>query len=413
MDRSAGDTLVVVALPSEEDYVRKISSEKVPHMTILYLGKQGAGPTVAKIASFLEHAVDTSLTRFGLSVDRRGVLGDDKADVLFFEKQQMKKLEEFRSHLLKNDEIFKAYSSAEQFPSWIPHLTLGYPESPAKEDDREYPGINWVRFDRIALWTGDSEGPEYILKEDRSMELAMSSVKSKRSDLVASLIDEVGNRIVHFGVKGMRWGVRRSPAELAAAKTSKSAVKKGVSEDHALLLKPKHQLTNEELQSVVNRMRLNQELARLTPAPPKGKLAKGSDIAKDILGDVGKTHAKNVSDYYIGKLIKKKLGIDPPEIRKNPKKDKPKDEKPKDDSSKKNADGSPKGKSTKENPQPQNITNNYYTTYGARPDPAPTAPTPPKYTSNYNDQPFYKPSEGPRRLMPPADPIYKITDLND
>lgn len=169
------NTVVIAAIPAEDDYVWKISSEKVPHLTLLYLGEMEMGPKIAQIAEFLEHAASTSLNRFGLDVDRRGELGDDKADVLFFSKGwSTKHVEEFRSYLLNNQAIYEAYSSTTQFPKWTPHLTLGYPETPAKPVERDF-GINWVNFDRIALWVGDYEGPEFRLKNDYDMEVAMSS----------------------------------------------------------------------------------------------------------------------------------------------------------------------------------------------------------------------------------------------
>ncbi len=77
------NNLVIVAIPAEDDYVHKISSEKVPHCTLLFLG-EAINPNLLRIAQFLQHAVTiTELGPFGLDVDYRGVLGEDKADVLF------------------------------------------------------------------------------------------------------------------------------------------------------------------------------------------------------------------------------------------------------------------------------------------------------------------------------------------
>ena len=188
---------VIVAVPRADDYTHKISSEKIPHMTLLYLGEVNDGPTMARIASFVEHASE-ELDRFGLDVDRRGTLGDDEADVLFFKTSYTKKIEDFRKNLLMNNDIRAAYETAMQYPQWTPHLTLGYPDAPAKEMNREY-GINWVEFDRIAVWFGNFEGPEFQL-EDNSMSY---------DEVAYAMNDEVEDFLAHYGVKGMKWGKRK------------------------------------------------------------------------------------------------------------------------------------------------------------------------------------------------------------
>ena len=205
---------VIVAVPRADDYTHKISSEKIPHMTLLYLGEVNDGPTMSRIASFVEHAA-SELDRFGLDVDRRGILGDDEADVLFFKSSYTNKLEEFRKNLLMNNDIRAAYETAMQYPQWTPHLTLGYPDSPAKEIDRDY-GINWVEFDRIAVWFGDFEGLEFQL-EDNSMLYV--------DDVAYSMDDSVEDFLAHYGVKGMKWGVRRDRPEGVSARTSREAKK--------------------------------------------------------------------------------------------------------------------------------------------------------------------------------------------
>jgi hypothetical protein len=70
-----------------------------------------------------------------MPVDRRGELGADQADVLFFKKGRYdyKAIRDFRATLLQDNNIKTAYDSASQFEGpWHPHLTLGYPATPAK-----------------------------------------------------------------------------------------------------------------------------------------------------------------------------------------------------------------------------------------------------------------------------------------
>jgi len=204
--------VVIVAIPDENDRVWKISSEKVPHLTILFLGEEGNVANLDQIMLFVEHAASTSLKRFYLPVDRRGELGDDQADVLFFKKNRydFKAVRDFRSLLLKDPNVKTAYDSTKQFETpeavgdpgqpWIPHLTLGYPATPAKPipDEQFGGGLYSVEFNKIAVWTGDFEGPEFLLKDyweefdemDIPMDVAMSE-------------------LAHYGKKGMKWGVRK------------------------------------------------------------------------------------------------------------------------------------------------------------------------------------------------------------
>lgn len=280
------NNVVIVALPSEDDLqIHKVSSEKKPHLTLLFLGEADLGEDVVR---FVEHAAKTSLTRFGLPVDRRGTLGEDEADVLFFEKGTLtERLEQFRADLRGNDNIAKAYDSVDQYPEWLPHLTLGYPENPANDEALEYP-IHWVNFDRIAIWFGDSEGPEFRLESERLMEVAMSEGTITKAKLKAAEVDfskikvdvvtpatidskkVVENTLQHYGVKGMKWGVRRTAAQLANAaksRSKKSDSTEDASEDYktarSAASKPASSLSNTEMRQLIERMRLEQDYQRV------------------------------------------------------------------------------------------------------------------------------------------------------
>lgn len=285
MEGSDGaSSLAIVAIPSENDYVWKISSEKVPHLTLCFLGDQSSNPNIGKITDFVEHVADTSMHRFGLSVDHRGLLGDKDADVLFFEGHNIEYLERIRSYLLKDRNIAEAYASTEQYSTWTPHMTLGYPETPAKPDNRDYPGITWVNFDRIALWTGDYEGPTFRLNDDDGM--AMS--------------DQLEEFLEHFGVKGMKWGVRRNHSSESDSEDAKNAAE-------AAKKVRKHgtrSLTNKELQALVTRMNLEQQFTRLAPETKSKKAAK---FAADILVSVGKEQARRLASDAATKQIAKFL----------------------------------------------------------------------------------------------------------
>lgn len=291
--------VVIVAIPAQDDYVWRLSSEKVPHLTLLFLGELSAGVSLVRIAEHLEHVVSTSMCRFGLSVDRRGELGENKADVLYFNTYNLEKLLEFRTYLLRNTDISLAYNSAPQYPEWIPHLTMGYPETPAKKDDREYPGIHWVNFDRIALWTGDYEGPEFRLEDkyDEYRSLRMS-------DAGAEFLE-------HFGIKGMKWGVRRSRAQIDASPSSDHTSSR---ETQAKIKKGGVKAaSNKELQELVTRMNLEQQYARIAPASGNQRAISaartGGRFVGSVVASVGRTQAARVGNHYSAQYINRAFGI--------------------------------------------------------------------------------------------------------
>jgi hypothetical protein len=314
-------SLVIVAIPAEDDYVNKISSEKIPHMTLLFLGEDADKvKNFNNILGFTQHAANQSLMRFGLEVDRRGVLGDELADVLFFSKSKWSGFElinNFRSYLLKNDNIRTAYDSAEQFPEWIPHLTLGTPDSPAKPDERDYPGINYVNFDRVAVWFGEYEGIEFPLKTyDWDSEVAMGN------NTVDQVVDNI---LAHHGVKGQKWGVRRKatvgPREVIVRDSRLSRVTKRAKtsggeghpthEDAIRALKTGQvskksgfkALSNEELQAYTQRLNLEQNAKRLRYQDSTA----AKKFVYTLLGQTGKGAAQSVANDASGQLVKKHL----------------------------------------------------------------------------------------------------------
>lgn len=262
--------LVIVAIPNEESPVWSISSEKIPHVTLLYLGESNKVQNREMIVEFLGHAARTSLTRFSLDVDRRGKLGDDDADVLFFyQGWEFPKLKEFRGYLLQDPNISKAYLAAEQFPMWQPHLTLGYPDKPAAKPENSSDRVSWVDFDRVALWDGTYNGSEFYLKSP--------SYESPPEVSMSITLDEV---LSHHGVKGMRWGRRKSdnsPTEVVVTRTPKGKVKTAGGKNQpahsdAVVARIAAQkakksgldsLSNEELQRLARRLELEQKVSNI------------------------------------------------------------------------------------------------------------------------------------------------------
>ena len=192
--------LVIVAIPSQDDDVWKVSSEKAPHLTVLFLGDAFSNPNVNKIVDYVKQQA-SRLEPFSLRVDHRATFGADEADVLIFSKEIPWQLVDFRETLKYNQEIMTAYNSVQQFPDWNPHLTLGYPETPAHPDDWDPMVTQYVTFDKVAVWYGDSEGSEFALTPNPKPDMPPE---------VAAWADQVGDILAHHGVKGMKWGVRKA-----------------------------------------------------------------------------------------------------------------------------------------------------------------------------------------------------------
>lgn len=278
--------VAIVAIPEEDEYVWRISSEKKPHMTLLFLGDVNDPDALSQISQYVEHVASTTVRRFGMSVDRRGELGDEKADVLFFEKDwpSAKRLEEVRENLLKNDAIKTAYDSATQFPSWIPHLTLGFPDAPAKKDLREYPKFHWIEFDKLALWIDDFEGPEFVLE--------------KEDDLVMSGQSRAQSILSHYGVKGMKWGVRNDRRGRSGS-TKRTTFRRAPSK-----------LSNSQLSSRIKRMESERKYNQLN----RRDVSRGEQMVRDILANSGQRIATTVltgaSLAVIRTLVSSKFGED-------------------------------------------------------------------------------------------------------
>lgn len=102
------------------------------------------------------------------------------------------------------------------------------------------------------------------------------------------MVDATDNVLSHYGIKGMRWGVRRkrdsdtgrvkgkpasAPKESQDAKAAKKLKKKSASE-----------LSNAELKELNRRLQLELDYARLNNDPSqRSKVKKGEDFVKQAI----------------------------------------------------------------------------------------------------------------------------------
>lgn len=122
--------------------------------------------------------------------------------------------------------------------------------------------------------------PDLIIEANHDEKGHITSSRMVKSSMGQSDIS-VEEFIAHYGVLGMRWGVRRKGRGVQ------------ISEDAAVKIKTidkakRHStnaLTNQELKDVNNRLNMEQQFHNLKP---KGPLAIGVSFVKDLLG-LGKT----------------------------------------------------------------------------------------------------------------------------
>ena len=99
----------------------------------------------------------------------------------------------------------------------------------------------------------------------------------------------------HYGIRGMRWGIRRTPAQLGRArgeiKAEKIAEQKRTEREKRAAVKSRGTLSNEELQERIRRLQLEKQLRELTDA----EISPGRKFVKDVMYDSGKQAATQVS----------------------------------------------------------------------------------------------------------------------
>lgn len=112
--------------------------------------------------------------------------------------------------------------------------------------------------------------------------------------------------LVHYGIKGMKWGVRRSEAQLRRARAKKDNRSSDKKRHDSNRKKGAPALDDKELQALVNRMNLEQNYSRLNPSKvKKGQAAVASVLAVGATVNQAMAFANSPAGKSLAKAIKK------------------------------------------------------------------------------------------------------------
>ena len=104
-----------------------------------------------------------------------------------------------------------------------------------------------------------------------------------------SNIEKAKTFLEHHGVKGMKWGVRRSKRQLRRAAQARGKSVKDMSDD--------------ELREVVNRMNLEQQYSRLSGGNQRSLASSGASFAGSIAANIARTQITNAANAQIAKAL--------------------------------------------------------------------------------------------------------------
>ena len=94
--------------------------------------------------------------------------------------------------------------------------------------------------------------------------------------------------IQHHGILGMKWGVRRTPEQLARARG-----KRGRSDDEM------KKMSDSELRSKINRLQMEKQYKQLTSL----EISVGRKFVQDVLTNAAKQTATNYVSKYMAKGV--------------------------------------------------------------------------------------------------------------
>jgi 2'-5' RNA ligase len=140
-------TAIIAAVPAENDPIHQVVAEDA-HVTLQFLGEAAdlTEDQITEIKTSLEMLASV-VYPFEADISGTGELGPNKAQILIIQSALLTKIREM---LGLTDAVSTAVAASEQFPNWIPHLTLAYEgEMPSVDDYKT------VTIGSIELWLAE------------------------------------------------------------------------------------------------------------------------------------------------------------------------------------------------------------------------------------------------------------------
>jgi ribosomal protein L14E/L6E/L27E len=119
--------------------------------------------------------------------------------------------------------------------------------------------------------------------------------------------------LIHYGVKGMKWGVRRTPVQLGHRRKPKKIAKRSRESPESEKKKsaPKksvHELSDEELRQAIGRLEMEKRYKELERSANPQKNNDGKKFVENILRKSGENIATQFTTYAMGTLVNKIAG---------------------------------------------------------------------------------------------------------
>lgn len=121
-------------------------------------------------------------------------------------------------------------------------------------------------------------------------------------------MDTLDEILEHHGIKGMRWGVRRSrgsSGKVGKTRAPAHAPTSDAARAKELHTRAKtsgtHTLSNQELQHLTQRLNLEQQYSKL--AGPSSRKSAGAKFAKELVVNVGKQQATRMASDAAAKAV--------------------------------------------------------------------------------------------------------------
>lgn len=119
--------------------------------------------------------------------------------------------------------------------------------------------------------------------------------------------------LIHYGVKGMKWGVRRTPAQLGHQGKPKKVPKRAREspKNKKSQNKPKkkvQELSNDELREAINRLDMEKRYKELERNAKSQPIDEGKKFVKNVLKKSGENVATQFAVFALATMINKAVG---------------------------------------------------------------------------------------------------------